>query len=89
MNKCLEDSFVIRLLRYIVKNVLKEGWSVVEKKCYTEFIILIDKKVLFRILNKFLEKCSKIDGFFKKIYWEKVSFIVISDVFDNKFYTCK
>ena len=59
------------------------------KKCYTESIILIYKKVLFRILNKFLEKCSKIDEFLKKIYWGKVSFIVISAVFDNKSYTCK
>ena len=32
VNKCLEDSFVIRLLRYTVKNVLKEGWSVWGKK---------------------------------------------------------
>lgn len=63
MNKCLEDLFVIRLLRYTVNNVLKEGWMWWKKECYTEFIILIDKKVLFRILNKFLEKCSKIDGF--------------------------
>ena len=45
VNKCLEDSFVIRLLRYTVKNVLKEGWMWWwVKECHTEFIILIDKK---------------------------------------------
>ena len=34
VNKRLEDSFVIRLVRYTVNNVLKECWSVGERMSY-------------------------------------------------------